>query len=47
MLFIMSLFLAAAMTNDRILRANWAPANDSFCASLGPIGFPLALRRRK
>ncbi len=47
MLFIMSLFLAAAMTNDRILRANWTPANDYFCASLGSIGFPLALRRGK
>src|SRR6266481_2907605 len=34
MLFVMSLLLAAAMTNDRILRANWAPANDYFCASL-------------
>jgi hypothetical protein len=47
MLFVMSLLLAAAMTNDRILRANWAPANDYFCASLRPIGFPLALRRGK
>jgi hypothetical protein len=47
MLFVMSLLLAEAMTNDRILRANWAPANDYFCASLRPIGFPLALRRGK
>jgi len=47
MLFVMSLLLAAAMTNDRILRTNWAPANDYFRASLRPIGYPLALRRGK
>jgi hypothetical protein len=28
MVFVMSLLLSAAMTNDRIPRANWAPAND-------------------
>jgi hypothetical protein len=47
MVFVMRLLLPAAMTNDRILRANRAPANDSFRASLRPIGFQLALRRGK
>ena len=47
MLFVMSLFLPAAMTNDRILRANWAPANDYRRASFRPIGIQLALRRGK
>jgi hypothetical protein len=28
MVFVMSLLPPAAMTSDRILRANWAPAND-------------------
>ena len=47
MVFVMSLLLPAAMPNDRILRANGAPANDYFRASLRPIGFQLALRRGK
>jgi hypothetical protein len=47
MVFVMSLLSAAAMTNDRILRANWTPANDNFCASLRPICFQLALRGGK
>jgi hypothetical protein len=47
MVFVMSLLLSAAMTNDRILRANRALANDYFCASLCPIGIQLALRRGK
>jgi len=47
MLFVMSLLLPAAMTNDRILRANRAPPNDYFCASFRPIGIQLALRRGK
>ena len=47
MVFVMSLLLPPAMTNDRILRANWTLANDNFCASLRPIGFQLALRRGK
>ena len=47
MLFVMSLLLAAAMTNDRILRANRAPANDYRRASFRPIGIQLALRGRK
>jgi hypothetical protein len=28
MLFVMSLLLSTTMTSDRILRANWAPANN-------------------
>jgi hypothetical protein len=45
--FVMSLFLAAAMTYDRIATTNGAPARDAFCAGLRPIGFRLALRRAK
>ena len=45
MVFVMSLLLSAAMTNDRILRANRAPANDYRRASFRPIGIQLALRR--
>jgi hypothetical protein len=45
MVFVMSLLLSAAVTNDRILRANWAPANDYRRASFRPIGIQLALRR--
>ena len=45
MVFVMSLLLPPAMTNDRILRANWAPANDDLCDSPSPIGFHFALRR--
>lgn len=44
MVFVMRLFPPPAMTNDRILQANRADANDPFCASLRPIGFALALR---
>jgi hypothetical protein len=47
MVFVMSLLLSAAMTNDRILRANWAPAKDYVCATLRPIDIQLALRRGK
>jgi len=47
MVFVVSLFAAMAMTNDRIARANWAPANDYFYASLRPIGVQLALHRGK
>src|SRR5260370_28954038 len=45
MVFVMSLLLSAAVTNDRILRANRAPANDYRRASFRPIGIQLALRR--
>jgi len=45
MVFVMSLLLSAAVTNDRILRANRAPANDYLRASFRPIGIQLALRR--
>ena len=47
MVFVMSLLLSAAVTNDRILRANRAPANDYRRASFRPIGIQLALRRGK
>jgi hypothetical protein len=47
MVFVMRLFPPTAMTNDRILQANRAPANHPFCASLRPISFQLALRRGK
>src|SRR5712692_1868970 len=39
MVFVMSLFAATTMTNDRISRANRAPANNPFRASLRPISF--------
>jgi hypothetical protein len=35
------------MTNDGILRANRAMAQDDLHAGLGPIGFEVALRRRE
>lgn len=47
MAFVMSLFAPTTMTDDRILQANWAATNDPFCSKLRPIGFQLALRRRK
>ena len=47
MVFVMRLFPPTAMTNDRILPASRAHANESFGASLRPIGFQLALRRGK
>ena len=47
MVFVMSLLLSSAVTNDRILRANRAPANDYLRASFRPIGIQLALRRGK
>ena len=47
MVFVMSLLLSASMTNDRILEANRAPANDCLRASFRPIGIQLALRRGK
>lgn len=46
-LFVMSLFPATAVTDDRIASANGAPANDTVCGALRPIDFRLALRRGK
>ena len=47
MVFIMSLFAPAAMTDDGILQTNRAVAKDDFLCRLGPIGFEVVLRRRK
>jgi hypothetical protein len=47
MVFVMSLLSSAAMTNDRIPRAQRAPANYCIRASLRPIDLQLALRRGK
>ena len=43
MVFIMSLFAPAPMTDDGILHANRAAAQNDFRARLGPIGFEVAL----
>ena len=43
MVFIMSLFAAAAMTDDGVLHTNRASAQDDFRARLGPIGFEVVL----
>ena len=45
--FIMSLFAPAAMTDDRILHTNRAAAQNDFRARLGPIGFEVVLRGGK
>src|SRR5579864_1077729 len=47
MVLIVRLFAAAAMTDDGILRANRAMAQDDLHAGLGPIGFEVELRRRE
>jgi len=47
MVFIMSLFAAAAMTNDGVLGTNRASPQDEFRARRSPIGFEVVLRRRK
>ncbi len=44
MVFVMSLFAAATMANDRVQQTNRASANDLLCACLRPIGFQVALR---
>src|SRR5688572_25409738 len=44
---IMSLFAPAPMTDDGILRANRAVAQNDFCTDPGPIGFEVVLRGRK
>src|SRR5215472_14054174 len=38
MMFIMSLFAAPTMANDRVQQTNRALANERFCACLRPIG---------
>jgi len=44
MIFIMSLFTAPTMANDRVQQTNRALADEPFCACLRPIGWQLALR---
>jgi hypothetical protein len=39
MVFVMRLFAAPAVTNDRVLEADRAPAQDDLRAGFGPIGF--------
>jgi len=41
--FVMSLLAAAAVADDRIALTKRASAKDRLCASLGPIGFEVAL----
>ena len=43
----MSLFAPAPMTDDGILRANRAMAQDDLHAGISPIGFEVELRRRE
>jgi hypothetical protein len=40
---IMSLFAPAPVTDDGILHADWATAQNDFRARLGPIGFEVVL----
>ena len=47
MVLIMSLFASATVTDDGILLADRASAQDDFRARLGPVGSEVALRRRK
>ena len=47
MLLVMSLFAAAAVTDDGILGTNRASAQNAIGARLGPIGFEVVLRSRK
>ena len=47
MVFIMSLFASATVTDDGILLTNRVPAQDDLRAQLGPIGFGVALGRGK
>jgi len=46
-MFVMRLFAAAAMADDRVLGADRATAQDDFRGCLGPIGFEVVLRGRK
>jgi hypothetical protein len=43
MIFIMSLFAAPTMPNDRVQQANRALAYERFCACLLPISWQVAL----
>jgi hypothetical protein len=47
MVFIMSLFAPAPMTDNGIPHANRAVAQNDFRARLGPIGFEVVLRGGK
>ena len=47
MIFIMSLFTAPTMANDRVQQTNWALADEPSYACLRPIGWQVALRCRK
>src|ERR1051325_3021942 len=47
MVFVMGLFAAATMANDRVSQTNGASANDLPSACDSPIGFQVALRCRK
>jgi hypothetical protein len=44
MIFIMSLFAAPTMADDRVQQTNWALADEPFCFCLRPIGWRVALR---
>jgi hypothetical protein len=44
MVLIMGLFPSATVTDDGVLPANRASAQDGFRAGLGPIGFEVELR---
>jgi hypothetical protein len=44
MIFIMSLFAAPTMANDRVQQTNWALTYEPFSACLRPIGWQVALR---
>jgi len=47
MIFVVGLFTTTAMTDDRVAQANGTLAQDWSSISLDPIGFQIALRRRK
>jgi hypothetical protein len=47
MIFVVGLFTTTAMTDDRVAQANRTLAQDWSSTSLDPIGFQIALRRRK
>jgi hypothetical protein len=47
MIFVVDLFPTTAMTDDRVAQANGTLAQDWPSISLDPIGFQIALRRRK
>ena len=46
-IFVVRLFPPATVTDDGVLAANRASAQDAFRAGLGPIGFEVVLRSRK